>query len=241
LKIKNSTTYIVYKQFIVNNILDKKLLLGTVNVEEGYSLKINLVEKYLYISQYKNSDLIISKNELSNYKAYTINSTGEEIQISSKTIKDDIINNYFNYSVIKPFTVMNSKGKLENFIFRIPNDENNLIYHYKIAPTMPYGYLEEYTQEGYIDFNKIGKKNIKLHTWKYYNYENTSTLTWGMDAYTEEGKGIQEVVFEFYDNQGFAAAYHVKDKNSFNGTFTDYILLNNLGSNYKLNNYNYKN
>jgi hypothetical protein len=41
-----------------------------------------------------------------------------------------------------------------------------------------------------------------------------------MDAYTEPGKGISEVVFEFYDNQGLAAAHHVLGKNSYNGTFT---------------------
>jgi hypothetical protein len=39
-------------------------------------------------------------------------------------------------------------------------DISNLIYNYKIAPTMPYGYLEEFAQEGTIDFSKIGKKNI---------------------------------------------------------------------------------
>jgi len=101
---------------------------------------------------------------------------------------------------------------------------------------MPYGILEEFTQEGYIDFSKIGTDNIKVTSWKYYNYENTSTLTWGMDAYVEPGKGISEVVFEFYDNNGFAAAYHNKGKLSYSGTFTEYITLNEAGSNYKLNN-----
>jgi hypothetical protein len=101
---------------------------------------------------------------------------------------------------------------------------------------MPYGILEEYAQEGYIDFSKLGKKHINLNTWKYYNYENTSTLTWGMEAYTEPNKGIQEIVFEFYDNNGFVAAYHTKDKLSYNGVFTEYLTLNESGSNYKLNN-----
>ena len=39
---------------------------------------------------------------------------------------------------------------------------------------MPYGMLEEYAQEGYIYFNRIGKKDIKLTSWKYYNYSGTS-------------------------------------------------------------------
>ena len=104
---------------------------------------------------------------------------------------------------------------------------------------MPYGYLEEFTQEGFIDFSKIGKKDIQLKTWKYYNYGNTTTLTWGMDAYTEPGKGISEVVFEFYDNQGLAAAYHVSGKNSYNGTFTEYLILN--ADTPKLNNIDHNN
>ena len=57
---------------------------------------------------------------------------------------------------------------------------------------MPYGILEEFSQEGYIDFSKIGTKNIKITNWRYHNYENTSTLVWGMDAYTEPEKYIDE-------------------------------------------------
>jgi hypothetical protein len=106
---------------------------------------------------------------------------------------------------------------------------------------MPYGYLEEYAQDGVIDFSKIGKKDITLNTWKYYNYENTSTLTWGLDAYVEPGKGISEVVFEFYDNQGIAAAYHIKNKRSYNGKFTEYLTLNSNQSGKKLNNIDHNN
>jgi hypothetical protein len=60
-----------------------------------------------------------------------------------------------------------------------------------------------------------------------------------MDAYTEPGKGISEVVFEFYDNQGLAAAYHVSGKNSYNGTFTEYLILN--ADSPKLNNIDHNN
>ena len=161
-------------------------------------------------------------------------------QIYPNSIDDSIVNNYFHYPIIKyfgDFTIptkqtFNVDGEK---IVKYPNI-NNLIYHYKIAPTMPYGILEEYAQEGYIDFSKLGKRHINLNTWKYYNYENTSTLTWGMEAYTEPNKGIQEIVFEFYDNNGFVAAYHTKDKLSYNGVFTEYLTLNESGTNYKLNN-----
>ena len=165
---------------------------------------------------------------------------GKDGVITSKEITDSIVNNYFHYPVIKHFAdftiptrqTLTYKGET---VYKEP-DITNLIYHYKIAPTMPYGILEEYAQEGYIDFSKLGKRHINLNTWKYYNYENTSTLTWGMEAYTEPNKGIQEVVFEFYDNNGFVAAYHTKDKLSYNGVFTEYLTLNESGTNYKLNN-----
>lgn len=176
-------------------------------------------------------------------------------RITTLELNDDIVNNYFNYPVLKPFTEIKKTKepgeteetvKISNFIFKIPisqtidnykldTDIKNLVYHYKIAPTMPYGYLEQYAQEGYIDFSKIGKKDISLNTWKYYNHGNTSTLTWGLDAYTEPGKGISEVVFEFYDNQGLAAAYHSKNKRSYNGVFTEHLILNDSINKYLTN------
>ena len=65
---------------------------------------------------------------------------------------------------------------------------------------MPYGLLREYSIDGYIDFSKIGTGEINLKSWKYFNGENISTLTIGMDAYVEDNMGIQSVVLEFYDN-----------------------------------------
>jgi hypothetical protein len=95
---------------------------------------------------------------------------------------------------------------------------------------MDYGLLREYSIEGYIDFSKIGTGSIDLTYWKYYNTQNTSTLSVGFDAYVEENKGIAEVVLEFYDNQGIAAAYHIRNKESYSGTFTEFIPLNGAAS-----------
>ncbi len=184
---------------------------------------------------------LVNCNNIINGVYYTTNLRGELQKIDAVELNDDLVNNYFHYPIIKEFTEFAIPTKQELIINakdtynKIPNI-NNLIYHYKIAPTMPYGILEEFAQDGYIDFGKIGTGSIEVSSWKYFNYENTSTLTWGMDAYTEPGKGISEVVFEFYDNTGFAAAYHNKGKLSYNGTFTEYITLNESGSNYKLNN-----
>lgn len=162
------------------------------------------------------------------------------IPIDSIQVSDDIINNTFSYPITKKFAdftipikqriTQNEKVEEKNI------NINNLIYYYELTPAMPYGLLREFSQDGYIDFKKIGTKSIKLNTWKYHNYENTSTLTWGLEAYTEPNKGISEVVFIFYDNQGPAAAYHSTGKSSYNGKFTEYFTLNTSGTNYKLNN-----
>ena len=77
---------------------------------------------------------------------------------------------------------------------------------------MPYGKLSEFAQSGIIDFGRVGTGEIDLTTWKYYNEENQATLTFGLDIYPEENKGVAEVVLEFYDNNGIAAALHLNNK-----------------------------
>lgn len=176
---------------------------------------------------------------------YYTNYENELKAISPKEMSDDIINNTFNYPIVKHFAdfLIPIKQKVvEDNVEEWKNlNINNLIYYYELTPSMPYGLLREFSQDGYIDFKKIGTKSIELNSWRYYNYENTSTLTWGLEAYTEPNKGISEVVFLFYDNQGLAAAYHNSGKISYNGKFTEYLTLNTSGTNYKLNSKNEKN
>lgn len=176
---------------------------------------------------------------------YYTNYENELKAISPKEMSDDIINNTFNYPIVKHFAdfLIPIKQKVvEDNVEEWKNlNINNLIYYYELTPSMPYGLLREFSQDGYIDFKKIGTKSIELNSWRYYNYENTSTLTWGLEAYTEPNKGISEVVFLFYDNQGLAVAYHNSGKISYNGKFTEYFTLNTSGTNYKLNSKNEKN
>lgn len=250
LKVKSLDNLNDYTSIKVNFSGMLKCYKDTILIVNGSTLKqFSLEGKLLRQKDFKTEikSIITHKNEIyvltpdSNVEAYKITYyakmyNNDDELLETVALNDDIVNNYFNYPVIKPFTVINNSN-IENHIFKIPvsqtfddqtlsMDISNLVYHYKFAPTMPYGYLEEYSQDGYIDFSKIGKKDITLTTWKYYNYGNTSTLTWGLDAYVEPGKGISEVVFEFYDNQGLAAAFHSKNKLSYNGKFTEYLILN---------------
>lgn len=208
---------------------------GGKTIQLSTPIKLNIAKNedyYIEQGYYVNCTNI--NTETNRYESIDIN--GNYITLQQITLNDDIVNNYFRYPVIKKFAdfAIPVTQTIDGVTLKL--DLSDLIYYYKIAPAMPYGILEEFTQEGYIDFSKIGTKDINLHTWKYFNQGNTSTLTWGLDAYTEPGKGIAEVVFEFYDDQGLAAAYHTKDKISYNGTFTEYITFNESGSNYKLNN-----
>lgn len=165
-------------------------------------------------------------------------------KITSVPITDDIVNNYFHYPIYKAFQeftipikqIFKETSEEKTIIREFKPDTRNLIYHYEITPAMPYGLLREYSIDGYIDFSKIGTGAIDLKAWKYFNGENVSTLTIGMDAYVEDNMGIQSVVLEFYDNQGMAAAYHITGKSSYSGQFTEMIPLNGSTNTYKLQN-----
>lgn len=177
--------------------------------------------------------------------AYTqIYNNGLYTSIDPIIITDDIVNNYFHYPIYKAFQeftipikqIFKETSEEKTIIREFKPDTRNLIYHYEITPAMPYGLLREYSIDGYIDFSKIGTGAIDLKAWKYFNGENVSTLTIGMDAYVEDNMGIQSVVLEFYDNQGMAAAYHITGKSSYSGQFTEMIPLNSSTSTYKLQN-----
>jgi hypothetical protein len=169
--------------------------------------------------------------------------TGAEISVPKKQISDVLVNNYFN-SVIYlegqefsiPFKQAMPDRETVGVTYDVKPDITNLVYNYEIAPAMPYGILQEYAVNGYIDFSKVGTGEIGINVWKYFVGENVATLTLGMDAYVEENMGISEVVLEFYDNQGMAGAYYINNKASYSGQFTETIPLNGVTNTYKLKN-----
>lgn len=240
----NSGSYEAQSISILNEIK------GTLNIPNAELTKVNIAknggvpdEGWYYFNCYSST---IKDGEPTYYTSYE----NQLVKISAQEVSDDIINNTFSYPIIKKFVdfdiitqqKIQKTEKNEEGETKVISEEwkdiniNNLIYYYELTPAMPYGLLREFSQNGYIDFKKIGTKSINLNSWKYYNYENTSTLTWGLEAYTEPNKGISEVVFEFYDNNGVAAVYHNTGKESYNGKFTEYFTLNSSGTNYKLNN-----
>ena len=191
------------------------------------------VYKYVYNLNYVNTD----NNGKLVYS--TIDLKGQPHELYPTEVKDEIINNYFNLDIptyineieLPTQTKVNSEDGVSE---DLPNDLSNMIWNYEIAPVMPYGVLDWLSMTGSIDFSKIGQGLIDLITWRYYTTENVLTLTWGLDAYPEPNKGIAEVCFEFYDNQGFAACYRITGKTSYSGTFTEQIVLNQQNSSYRL-------
>lgn len=172
---------------------------------------------------------------------YTTNSNGKLSEIKPYTIPDTIVNNYFKNSFCKKLgsfkipvsqtvTIKEKTTNEPGETREVPIDNSNFIYHYKVTPVMTYGDLDVYEQEGYIDFSKINSGNIELTNWRYFNGENLSTIQLGLDCYVEEGKGIEEVVLEFCDNQGIAAAYHINNRVSYSGVIPLNIQLNQAGT-----------
>lgn len=224
-KPENSDSYYLYDDYI------KTYLHGDISgkiKESGNSLNSNIttIQHVIENGEYQFGDEIIAKETIEVGK-YLLNATRGKITVNENenkyeykyynndkeiipvTISDDVINNTFKTQVRK---------KLGTFV--VPGNTPNINYHYKVCPAMPYGMLEEYTIDDVIQLDKLGTTNIQVKDWRYYVYSNLLTLTWGLDAYTEPGKEISEVILEFYDNCGICAAYHANNYNSYNGTFT---------------------
>lgn len=168
------------------------------------------------------------------YKYYD----SENKVVPAQEIDDITINNFYkstfykeihetNFDVIIPDT-QTVNGNTFNV------DKQDLILQFTTTPKMEYGFLPDLSVINQIDFSKIGTGAINLNTYKYYIGENLCTLMLGTEIYPEENKGVEEIVLEFYDNQGICAAYHINDRQSYSGLMTEQIPLNGASTNYKL-------
>ena len=198
---------ISYENYLQQSCVNQQKKYSTTKVTRVYDESGNITE-----GRYKIND----KYDANDEERYKIN--------------DDIINNIIKLPICKNFYTFNlpkkeiKEGNIENIV-------QDLVYNYEFTPAMPYGKLDNLSISGYIDFNKIGTDSLLLNTWKYYVDNDVLTLTFGLEAYTEPNKKITEITLEFYDNKGLVTAYHLKNKNSYNGQFTNYFTLNNTDDN----------
>lgn len=232
---KNEFEYNTYLTNKFNSIKNAKNQ-PAYNYDTEFSSIVRAEEDGWYYLNAKTSNLIYQDEE--QIRVYY---SDQNIPINAVDLTDDIVNNTFKYPIRKDFRSFTLPIEQNITIINDVKKELDLskcIYEYEVAPYMPYGILREFAQSGTIDFSKIGKKIINLNTWKYYNQEGYCTLTWGLEAYTEPEHVIEEVVLEFFDDKGKAAALHISNKDSYNGVFTNYITFG-LKSNYGLNNIGY--
>lgn len=167
-----------------------------------------------------------TSDEPTYYTSYTTSEgKAQKQELKPLQIPDTVINNYFKSSICKEIgsisipTSQNLDG-VEQAL-----DLSNVVLHFKATPQMVWGNLNQYAQELDIDFSKINSGEIDLTQWRYFNGSDLCSLQLGLDCYVEEGKGIEEVVLEFCDNQGVAAAYHLQ-KDSYSGIFPISLMLN---------------
>lgn len=248
--LENSLNALYYNQYYKNNKKYKTPLNVGIYDKDGYPLELDdlvvtnpIILNRLYVSRDKNGQpeegfYLVNADIIDNNGTYYTSYKNASIPIEKYKINDDIVNNYFKYQVHKKFasfTIPTSQNfKKEEKTITLKPDLSNLIYNFEVAPMMPYGILESLKTSGYIDFSKIGTGKIDLTQWKYYNQENTLTLTTGFNIMPEEGMGVSGIVISFMDNQGICAVYKLNNMNSYSGSFTDTLPLNNSFQNYKL-------
>ena len=143
---------------------------------------------------------------------------------------DDVVVNTFKRPVlVKVATV--KKNELDK-------NTKDAEYHidYTVCPCMPYGVLDHLAISNTIDFNKNQDGSVNLDTWKYYVNADSITLNYGLTTNLKEDENevVEKVVMEFYDNQGLSASYEIKNQDTFDAKFTEYIELDKESSNYKI-------
>ena len=161
---------------------------------------------------------------------YTTTINGIKVPLSPEGVPDDVVVNTFKRPVlVKVATV--KKNELDK-------NTKDAEYHidYTVCPCMPYGVLDHLAISNTIDFNKNQDGSVNLDTWKYYVNADSITLNYGLTTNLKEDENevVEKVVMEFYDNQGLSASYEIKNQDTFDAKFTEYIELDKESSNYKI-------
>lgn len=161
---------------------------------------------------------------------YVTTINGIEVPLLPEGIPDDVVVNTFKRPVlVKVATV--KKNELDK------NTKDAEYYiNYTVCPCMPYGVLDHLAISNTIDFNKNQDGSVNLDTWKYYVNADSITLNYGLTTNLKEDENevVEKVVMEFYDNQGLSASYEIKNQDTFDAKFTEYIELDKESSNYKI-------
>lgn len=161
---------------------------------------------------------------------YVTTINGIEVPLSPEGIPDDVVVNTFKRPVLVKVATVKKKELDKNI------KDAEYYINYTVCPCMPYGVLDHLAISNTIDFNKNQDGSINLDTWKYYVNADSITLNYGLTTNLKEDENevVEKVVMEFYDNQGLSASYEIKNQDTFDAKFTEYIELDKESSNYKI-------
>ncbi len=161
---------------------------------------------------------------------YVTTINGIEVPLLPEGIPDDVVVNTFKRPVLVKVATVKKKELDEN------TKDAEYYINYTVCPCMPYGVLDHLAISNTIDFNKNQDGSVNLDTWKYYVNADSITLNYGLTTNLKEDENevVEKVVIEFYDNQGLSASYEIKNQDTFDAKFTEYIELDKESSNYKI-------
>lgn len=168
--------------------------------------------------------------EINDDGQYITTINGIKIPLLPEGIPDDVVVNTFKRPVLVKVATVKKKELDENI------KDAEYYINYTVCPCMPYGVLDHLAISNTIDFNKNQDGSVNLDTWKYYVNADSITLNYGLTTNLKEDENevVEKVVMEFYDNQGLSASYEIKNQDTFDAKFTEYIELDKESSNYKV-------
>ncbi len=156
-------------------------------LKEGSTWKIYLYTNWTYNNDY-------SKDQINLFGIY---------YKSSRYKKEEKVIEIGN----DPFTEPRKNDGTDNqFLINTPieveapsNSDKEAILDLSIMPLMPFGILQWMEQNISINLSKLGTGSVDLVQYKYYVEDELVQLSWGLEAYPERNKSINNVTFNFYE------------------------------------------
>lgn len=104
----------------------------------------------------------------------------------------------------EPTEPRNNDGTDNQFLISTPitvpsTSEKGAMLDLSIMPLMPFGILQWMEQNISINLSKLGTGSVDLVQYKYYVEDELVQLSWGLEAYPERNKSINNVTFNFYE------------------------------------------
>lgn len=195
LKDGDNWNFYLYLNWSYNNEISK----DKINLY-GISYKINnqdgediIITNYPNSTNNKSNDVLI--NNIVNDDYETIYYTPPNINSLEEAINDESL-----YKDVPP-SIRKNDGTDNQFLLTTPISVNNdgSTISLEITPTMPYGKLDWLKKEFNINLNKLGTGDISLIEYRYFVEKSSTTLNWGLEAYPERNKKIEDVTINFYE------------------------------------------